>query len=222
MIVWGGNEGSFPYSNVGGLYDPSTDSWTPTTTTGAPQGRIYHTAVWTGSRMIVWGGYVAGAANTGGLYDPLTDAWAPTTTTGAPAGRFDRHTAVWTGSRMIIWGGSTDGSSSSLNTGGQYNPGNDSWTATSTTGAPAARNWHTAVWTGTRMIVWGGSSPTITNTGGLYDPSSNSWTSTTLTDAPSARNHHTAVWTGSRMVVWGGSDSNTGGQWLALFSYIKN
>ena len=44
----------------------------------------------------------------------------------------------------------------SLNTGGRYNPGTDTWTATSTTNAPAARAFHTAVWTGSEMIVWGG------------------------------------------------------------------
>ena len=43
-----------------------------------------------------------------------------------------------------------------LNTGGRYNPSTDSWTATSTTNAPAARYDHTAVWTGSEMIVWGG------------------------------------------------------------------
>ena len=32
----------------------------------------------------------------------------------------------------------------------------DSWTATSTTNAPNARDIHTAVWTGSEMIVWGG------------------------------------------------------------------
>src|SRR5664280_359159 len=32
------------------------DYWTATTTTNAPSGRSQHTAVWTGSRMIVWGG----------------------------------------------------------------------------------------------------------------------------------------------------------------------
>src|SRR5437899_6290546 len=32
----------------------------------------------------------------------------------------------------------------------------DTWTATSTTNAPAARDTHTAVWTGSEMIVWGG------------------------------------------------------------------
>ena len=43
-------------SNTGGRYNPSTNSWTPTSTTDAPSGRYSHTAVWTGSEMIVWGG----------------------------------------------------------------------------------------------------------------------------------------------------------------------
>ena len=54
---------------------------------------------------------------------------------------------------MIVWGG--DGTRL-LNTGGRYNPSTDSWTATSTTNAPGARSSHTAVWTGSEMIVWGG------------------------------------------------------------------
>src|SRR5437773_12486227 len=52
----------------------------------------------------------------------------------------------------------------SENTGARDAPGNDSWTATSTTSAPSARDFHTAVWTGSEMIVWGGSG----NTGGRY------------------------------------------------------
>jgi hypothetical protein len=43
-----------------------------------------------------------------------------------------------------------------VNTGGRYNPGTDSWTPTSTTDAPLSREDHTAVWTGSQMIVWGG------------------------------------------------------------------
>jgi len=45
---------------------------------------------------------------------------------------------------------------STLNTGGRYDPGTDSWTATNTTNAPSARALHTAIWTGSEMIVWGG------------------------------------------------------------------
>ena len=35
---------------------PCTDQWGATSTTNAPSGRDGHTAVWTGSEMIVWGG----------------------------------------------------------------------------------------------------------------------------------------------------------------------
>ena len=43
-------------STPAGRYNPSTDSWTATSITNAPAGRSRHTAVWTGSEMIVWGG----------------------------------------------------------------------------------------------------------------------------------------------------------------------
>ena len=57
MIVWGG-DAYRAVLNTGGRYNPSTDSWTATSTTNAPTARIGHTAVWTGSEMIVWGGDV--------------------------------------------------------------------------------------------------------------------------------------------------------------------
>src|SRR5439155_1670602 len=133
---------------------PGTDSWTATSTTSAPAARQQHTAVWTGTEMIVWGGLGStGVLNTGGRYNPGTDSWTATSTTSAPAGRY-LHTAVWSGSEMIVWGGSNG--SGSLNTGVRYSaslsaPGTDNWTATSTTSAPAGRERHTAVWTGTEM-----------------------------------------------------------------------
>src|SRR6266853_2098156 len=172
MIVWGGFNGSF--LNTGGRYNPGTGSWTATSTTSAPAGRDEYTAVWTGSEMIVWGGlYYDGSyhyLNTGGRYNPSTDSWTATSTTSAPAGRYE-HTAVWTGSQMIVWGGLYyDGMFFHyFDTGGRYNPSTDSWTATSTTSAPAGRYEHTAVWTDSEMIVWGGYNGTsFFNTGGRY------------------------------------------------------
>jgi hypothetical protein len=67
---------------------------------------------------------------------------------------------------MIVWGGVSTGGIT--NTGGRYNPSTDSWTATSTAGAPGARDQHTAVWTGSEMIVWGGYNGSVLNTGGRY------------------------------------------------------
>ena len=192
------------------------DTWTATSTNNAPEARSSHTAVWTGTEMIVWGGDGAtGLLNTGGRYNPSTDSWTATSTANAPDARF-LHTAVWTGSEMIVWGG-FDGNE--LNTGGRYKPGTDSWTTTSTTNVPDARFEHTAVWTGSQMIVWGGRA--LSNrfsTGGRYDPGANSWTATSTTNAPTARFSHTAVWTGSEMIAWGGTTGNldffdTGGRY---------
>jgi len=270
MIVWGGNDGN--ELNTGGRYNPSTDSWTATSTVNAPDVRIGHTAVWTGSEMIVWGGVHCCPLvhyNTGGRYNPSTDSWVATTTTGAPDGR-DSHTAVWTGTEMIVWGGlsgepfgqprgdgsrynpntdswtktrptnvhparyghtavwtgsemivwgGTDGSGITyFNTGGRYNPISDAWRATTTTGAPAARSGHTTIWSGADMIVWGGGNTDgLFKTGGRYDPGTDAWTGTSTVNAPSARASHEAVWTGSEMIVWGGAfgihNLNTGGRY---------
>jgi N-acetylneuraminic acid mutarotase len=212
---------TFNYLNTGGRYNPNANSWTPTSTTNAPDSRAGHTAVWTGSEMIVWGGQDVNflPLNTGGRYNPATDSWAASSTIGAPAGRWS-HTAVWTGTEMIVWGGVFfDGSNYHyLNTGGRYNPTTDSWTATSNVSAPTGRADHTAVWTGIEMIVWGGDfydgSNHYLNTGGRYNPGTDSWTPSTTTNAPTARGGHTSVWTGSEMIVWGGgSYLNTGGRY---------
>jgi hypothetical protein len=77
--------------------------------------------------------------------------------TGIPSARED-HTAVWTGSEMIVWGGHDDNNSlydHTRNDGAIYSPTTKSWNLVSTTGAPFARDGHTAVWTGSEMIVWG-------------------------------------------------------------------
>src|SRR5207248_11715880 len=80
----------------------------------------------------------------------------------------------------------------------------NSWTPTSTVNAPAARKYHAAVWTGSEMIVWGGSDAggNPLNSGGRYNPSTDSWTAMSTVNAPSRSN--LAVWTGKEMLVSGG------------------
>ncbi|MCX6879577.1 MAG: galactose oxidase [Verrucomicrobia bacterium] len=210
MIVWGGvgNSGYLNYLNDGGRYDPTANRWSAVATTGSPSVRTGHTAVWTGSEMIVWGGRDGSSSfNDGGRYDPAgAGAWTaiPNTLANTPGGR-SHHTAVWTGSEMIVWGG-VGTSPGILDDGGRYNPaGAGTWAAVNTTGAPAARADHTAVWTGSEMIVWGGAvQGGLLNDGGGFDPSSDRWTAVTTSGAPAARTDHTAVWAGSEMIVWGG------------------
>src|SRR5262249_32239836 len=152
--------------------------------------RTGHTAVWTGTRMIVWGGRFA--LDTGGLYDPIGDSWSATTTTGAPAGRM-LHTAVWTGTDMLVWGGQ-DTNLQELNTGGRYRPGTNTWLPMSTVSAPGARYSASAVWTGAEMLIWGGTTNTglrYPAVGGRYSPSTDSWQSISTVRAPAGRFRHT-------------------------------
>jgi N-acetylneuraminic acid mutarotase len=155
--------------------------------------------------MIIWGGSNGSSyLNTGARYNPTTDTWAATSTSNAPSRR-SLHTGVWTATEMIVWGGYffDNNGGHYLDTGGRYDPGTDSWTPTSTTDAPSARQFHALVWCGSEMIIWGGGFPVL-NTGGRYNPATDSWAATSTTNAPEARYRHTAVWTGSEMIVWGG------------------
>jgi len=83
MIVWGGADGGVEFSNTGGRYNAETDSWTVTSKTNVPTGRENHTAVWTGSEMIVWGGG-QGMVNTGGRYCAQASLPSPTPTPSEP------------------------------------------------------------------------------------------------------------------------------------------
>lgn len=190
--------------------------WMPISMTGAPEARTHHTAVWTGSEMIIWGGDDGNsiAKNSGGRFDPISNSWTPTTTSQAPSAR-EQHTAVWTGSEMIIWGGFTGAFAfDTLGDGAQYDPLTDSWTSVSTVNQPSKRVGHTAVWTGSEMIVWGGFSCLACANGELgdgarYNPSTNTWTPISSVNAPEKRGYHSAVWTGSKMIVWGGQNEDS-------------
>lgn len=212
MIVWGGSNGPSDFHQDGARYHRGTDSWTSIPASfEAPSARVHHTAVWTGSEMIVWGGKDSQFTTvaTGGVYDPDTGSWTATSADGAPGARW-HHTAIWTGSAMIVWGG-TD-MSAYLADGAIYDPTADSWSAMTTAGAPAARAEHTAVWTGSEMIVWGGNDLA---TGGIYQPVTDSWEALPTAAAPLGRSAHVSVWTGNEMIVWGGygysDETHTGG-----------
>ena len=211
MIIWGGNKSfTTAYTNTGGRYNPITDTWIPTSNIEVPNARQDHTAVWTGSKMMIWGGFDGSYLNTGSLYDPITNSWSVggVDTINAPVGRRG-HTAVWTSTEVIIWGG-IDGPllSNLLDSGARYNPTSNTWTDTSAINAPSKRSSHTAVWTGIEMVVWGGQN---NNTGGRYNPTTNTWLQTNSIDAPQGRGSHTAIWTGSEMILWGGDNLTTGG-----------
>jgi hypothetical protein len=111
MLVWGGRYlPDYTFLNSGGTYNPARDSWTPISSVNAPQPRASHAAAWSGSEMIIWGGYIdpsPAEVNTGARYNPVLQRWTRTTEDSAPQARFfgGPDAAIWTGQAMFIYGG---------------------------------------------------------------------------------------------------------------------
>lgn len=205
MIVWGGSIDDGSLGPRGGRYNPATNTWVKIqSSAGQPDARAWPAAVWTGTHMVVWGGYdyLFGVTyGDGGRYNPATNTWAPTQMAGAPSPRVTQ--AVWTGQDMIVWGGDNFG------TGGRYNPATNSWQDTSLLRAPTALwggRWST-VWTGQQMIIWGGLGPT--QKGGMYCVSDQpNAAPLAVTDQRKARSGKTFVNTSAKSVLKNDSDAN--------------
>jgi hypothetical protein len=206
MIVWGGaSAGS--YVNMGGRFNPSNQVWTTLSTNNAPTGRVGHVAGWTGSRMVVWGGRNnLGLLGDGAWYDPVADQWTALAFANAPGPRFGA-TVISTGNRLVVWGGQDQ--LGALNTGAQLVFGSNgvptAWVPVTTSNAPAGRSGHSAIWTGQKMLVWGGQGGgNFLADGAAYDPVADAWSPIPVNNGPTARSAHTALWTGQEMLVFGG------------------
>lgn len=178
MIVWGGRTSAdvgqciHDVRDDGWVYDPDPGTWAALPS--GPPGRYRHTAVWTGSDMIVWGGATpallspdpVSAIGDGARFRPAANAWLPMSTSPAMLERYD-HTAVWSGNEMIVWGGRAIEQVPGYDVGnGRYDPVDDAWRTVTDQGEPPLNSDHAAIWTGSAMIVWGGTNPTAE--GGVY------------------------------------------------------
>lgn len=214
VLIWGGEGAGPTYLNTGAALDPATNNWTPIDASDGdkPSGRIDFTATWTGTKMLIWGGYDGtSVVNSGALYLPVGDSWDPIAAGSAPTAR-RAHSAVWdsVNARVIIFGGNNG--AAAVDTGAAYDPAGNSWTTLDISEGDhaAAREQHTAVWAGSKMLVWGGiDAGTALNSGAIYDPAGGAgtiWTPITTTGAPAARHGHVAFWdeTSLRMIIFGG------------------
>src|SRR5262249_47977193 len=135
-----------PGASLTGSSCPPDDVWQNASLDDPPPVgvRDEHSAVWTGSRLILWGGSNgAGNIGTGLRYDPATNTTTPVSMTGAPLPRAG-HVAIWTGTLMLVWGGT--GASGTMANGARYDPVADAWSPISTINAPSPRESASAVW----------------------------------------------------------------------------
>jgi N-acetylneuraminic acid mutarotase len=164
LLVWGGITPDLRRTlEDGAKYDTTTDRWTPIAKDKVAPAVWGSPAVWTGREMLIWSGShqngdinINEVAKTGAAYDPTANTWRAIATEGAPSPRFF-HTSVWTGSKLIVWGGGNQITGEHYNDGGVYDVATDSWRPLDWKEAPEKRGMHTAIWTGSGMLLFGGS-----------------------------------------------------------------
>ena len=214
ILLWTGSEVLVWYPSVGRRYDPVRNVWTSMAkaTVAMVGSGSYYAGAWTGTEMIIWGG----ADGVGARYNPATDTWRTVSKTNAPVGRY-RHTAVCTGSEVIFWGGqNSPGMTAKLvPSGGIYNPTTDTWRPISPNNV-LARSQHAAFWTGTEMIVWGGTDQALSGIsksvgyldgGAIYTTKTDTWRPIAMRGVPATLPGAATVWTGKDLYVWGGGGS---------------
>ena len=180
---------------AGAVYDPATDLWRPMSGLHAPPAAYRHTVVWTGHEMIQWGGqgacdrahHCTGIVGPGARYDPSQDTWSPLPALPSTEDRVG-HTAVWTGREMIVFGSSP--TSSFQEPGWIYDTVTDAWRPLAVPD-PAVLNVrrlnHASVWTGSKMLAWGGNSNPASpdyRLGLIFDPVAGVWNRMSSLDAP--------------------------------------
>jgi N-acetylneuraminic acid mutarotase len=176
VVLQGGRDSSGIARGAGGRWNPQTNAWTGIATAGVPGSLGLSQVVWTGDRVLVWR-YASTDALVAVSYDPGRDQWAPISEENG-LGRRGLPSAVWTGMEMIIWGGARfqpRAGTQRFGDGAAYTPATDTWRRVPSFGFRSA---HTAVWTGSEMIVFGGETsqiPTrgpseLLSAGGRYAP----------------------------------------------------
>ena len=118
---------------------------------------------------------------------------------------------VWTGKQMLVWGGYTCTANpcnqgvnqQPLNDGAAYDPATDQWRPL----APSPlspRGAATTRWTGTELLVWGGTagSEQSLSDGAAYNLATDTWRP--IAPSPLSPRQTSGVWTGKELVLWGG------------------
>jgi hypothetical protein len=172
-----------------------------------PEVRSGAATAWTGSQLLVWGGYVfegsgdKPASDDGFLFDGASRSWRSLPP--SPLSGRSLAASAWTGREFLVWGGAD------LNTypyesyadGAAFDPSTGRWRTLPL--APIDGRAPMSVWTGKELIVWGTAVRVDDRPrdGAAYNPTTDTWrriaeASIELTDA-------TAVWTGDEMLVFG-------------------
>jgi hypothetical protein len=155
LIIVGGQEAEGRAFADAAAYNPTTRSWRRLPPMPAP--RSDATVTWTGKEILVVGGRVGGQSTPcacGVAFDPAANRWR--SLPAMEVGRA-RHAAAWTGRLLLVWGGETGRPPFVVAPprGVVFDPVRNRWSPMPKSPL-SGRTSPAVVWTGNRLIVWGG------------------------------------------------------------------
>ena len=187
---------------------------TATTLPPSPLGpRAGVAALWTGSEVLVWGGYrgsgIPLALQTGAAYDPATGSWRSIADN---AWAHPGALATWAGDRMVVL---------AKNGGAEYTPATDTWRDLPLLPDGVDGSFRGVVWTGDDVLglVRGSQSVSVAR----LDRGTQTW-SVGKVEAllpPSSTATDSVAWTGDELIYWSGGTEGAAyrpatGRWRAL------
>lgn len=211
MFVWGGySERHRQFPRDFGAFDPAAQLWRHWDGESGPPGRRDPSLVFTGDKILVWGGWDLEGDwmdlhwvyfNDLHQLDPRTGAWAPLPGAGAPSARKACAT-VWTGEEFVVWGGYNGriyANRTVLSDGARYRPAENRWLPMNPVHPLGPRELPDAVWTGEEVVFWGGTGRL--GPGGRYNPRLDSWAPISTNGAPSWVQTHNMAWAGDMVLA---------------------
>ena len=187
--------------NTAELYDPASETWTPTGNLGVGRQRHKATLLQNGKVLVVGGEDSSVNLDSAELYDPATGSWTPTGNLSTARNRFTA--ALLQNGKVLVAGGVN--SSGTLNSAELYDPATGNWAPTGNLGE--VRQLHTATLlnNGKVIIAAGANNCCMLDSAELYDPATGSWTPTG--NLGGARRWHTAtLLSNGKVLVAGGYD----------------
>ena len=195
-----------PIEEPGEVFDDLPAGWTELAP--PPDVRTGAATAWTGTQLIVWGGYTgfeeSDVGADGFAFDAAADTWQELPP--SPLAARALTASAWTGSELLIWGGwrGTYGyefAEGFFGDGAAYDPETQSWRVLPP--APIEGRAPFSVWTGSELLVWGTALRVEhrERDGAAYNPEIDRWHP--IADAPIELTDATATWTGEEMIVFG-------------------
>lgn len=215
MLTWGGGCCG-DVSSEGFAFAPATGAWRRLPKAPVP-GQQRPLGAWTGKELVILPGRDPDGKPTGGAaYDPVRNTWRQIA---SPPQERMGSAVVWDGREVLVVGGwgpadAKTGFRKLVSIPLAYDPATNRWrTLAPMDGGRYGRLDAGAVWTGSRLLLWGGETQArrqevLAPHGLAFDPARNAWSA--LPGAPlNGRVGPAAAWTGTALLVWGGDPLRT-------------